>query len=156
MNRAELYYTETCRRADEQYKARQHFDTIATAILGLSTILLGLTPFASSEWTNWTIYPIAVAVISFLVVSISTIYSLWLRKWEFQPGLHDLGKSVETLKYKDRDLVLWSAKWMADSITSNRTPLTTKAICLRIAYIALAIEAISIIVIFALGDCLCS
>jgi len=151
MNQAELYYTEACRRTEEQHKTRQHFDTIAIAVLGFAGILLSLTPFAASKWSAYSIYPTISMSIAFVVIAASMVYSLWLRNWEFQPNLSELDKNVKSLEYEDETLVLWSAKWMSDAVANNKRPLRIKAICLRIAYIFLSIEAFSLIVIFSLG-----
>ena len=151
MDKMELYYTETCRRAKEQATTRQHLDTIAIGVLGFAALLLGLIPFAFSKWSIWLIYPVTAATIAFVAISVSIIYSLWLRKWEFQPALSELEKQVETAEYGDEALIFWSARWMADAIANNKKPLRIKTICLRVAYVFLSVEALSLIAIFSLG-----
>lgn len=151
MNKAELYYGEVCRRAEEQYKASQHSSSTAIAVLGFAGILLSLTPFAASEWTDYSIYPAIIISIAFIAVTISTVSGLWSRYWEFQPNLSELVKHIESLEYDDEALILWSAKWMSDAVANNKRPLRIKALCLRIAYIGLSIEALSLITIFSLG-----
>ncbi len=155
MTKEELFYTEVCRRADEQHKTRQHFDTMAIGVLGFAAVLLGLTPFAALDTSSHIIYPTIAIGIAFIFVSVSTILGLWLRNWEFQPNLSDLDNSVESSEYGDTEIIFWSAKWMADAIANNKKQLRIKAICLRIAYISLSFEALCLIVIFSLGISLC-
>lgn len=151
MKQVELFYTEVCRRTEEQYKTRQHFDTIAVAVLSFSAFLLSFIPFAASNWTEYSIYPTIILGISFISIAIVTVYGLWLRNWEFQPNLEELNKNVESREYDDDGIALWSAKWMSDAIVNNKRPLKIKAICLRVAYSILPIEALSLISIFSLG-----
>lgn len=151
MNQEELYYTEVCRRTEEQYKTRQHFDTMSVAILGFAGVLLSLTPIAASTWSDYLIYPIVTMGISFIAIATSTIFGLWLRNWEFQPNLSELNEHIESMEYEDEALIFWSANWMSDAVANNKKPLRIKAICLRIAYIFLSIEALSLIAIFSLG-----
>ena len=151
MEKAELYYSEVRRRTDEQCQARQHFDTTAIAVLGFAGVLLSLMPVAASKWTDYSIYPAAVTCAAFVVIATTTIYGLWLRGWQFQPNLKTLAKNINSNKYSDNDLVTWSAKWMFNAMAINKKVLTIKTRCLRIAYIALAVEALGLVVIFVLG-----
>ena len=144
MNRAELYYSEAVRRTEEQLKTRQHFDTMATAVLAASGVILSIMALSTSEWACWSIYPAIAVVLSFAAVAISTIVGLWLRKWQFQPPLSTLYKHMESLEYEDEALAIWTAKWMSDAVENNKTFLTRKSICLRAAYIFLACEVISL------------
>jgi hypothetical protein len=151
MNKAEFYYTEVCRRTEEQNQARKQFDNTAIAVLGFAGILLSLTPFAASKWSDYSIYPAIILGVAFIALAVSTIYGLWLRNWQFQPNLPKLFKHIKSKKHKDEDLILWSANCMSDAIANNKKPLKIKAICLLIAYIFLSIEALSLIAIFSLG-----
>ncbi|MBN1177339.1 MAG: hypothetical protein JXA51_06625 [Dehalococcoidales bacterium] len=155
MNQAELFYSEVCRRTEEQYKTRQHFDTVAVGVLGFSGVLLSLTPFVASKWSDYSIYPIITICIAFIAIAVSTVFGLWLRNWEFQPNLSELAGHIESLEYENEALVLWSAKWMSDAVANNKRPLRIKAICLRVAYTFLSIEALSLITIYSLGVYLC-
>lgn len=151
MQQAELYYNETCRRAAEQERARQHFDTVSITTLGFAGILLGLSPVAGANWSNYSIYPFGASAFAFIVVAAATILGLWSRGNEFQPNLKNLHRNVMSKKYDDECLMLWSAKFMTKTVLKNKKPLRIKACCLRAAFIALAVEALGVIAIFALG-----
>lgn len=140
MNKAELFYNETARRTQEQYSSSQHFDTMATAVLGLGGLVLSAMVVTVSHWSNWSIIPASLVMVFFLALAITAITSLWTRVWQFQPQLSHLETNVKSGKYKSETLLIWSSHWMADAVVNNERRLTYKANCLRISYITLAIE----------------
>jgi len=144
MTKEELFYSETVRRAQEQYEARQHFDTMATAVLGVGGIVLSAMVATVSHWVCWSIVPASIIITSFIVLAIFTIASLRIRTWQFQPSLSNLETNIRSDEYGNNTMLMWSAKWMADAISNNKEWLTYKANCLRRSYVCLAIEILAI------------
>ena len=144
MNRDELYYDISKSQTEEQDRRRQHFDTMATAILGLSGGLVSILAFTASKWAYWSVIPAICAMIGFCGVAVSTIIALWLRKFDFQPRIDDLYEHMNSGKYEDEALSIWSAKQMASAIKRNNDPLTNKAKWLRRSYIWLSIEVVTL------------
>jgi len=140
MKKEELFYNEATRRAQEQYAARQHFDTMSTAILGAGGLILSAMVVTISNWVCWSIIPASIVIISFLSLAVFTIDGLRIRKWQFQPSLSNLERNIQSRKYDDDIMLMWSAKWMSDAIYNNKEWLTHKANRLKYGYICLAIE----------------
>jgi len=144
MNRDELYYDISKSQTEEQDRRRQHFDTMATAILGLSGGLASILVFTASKWVYWSVIPAIGTMIGFCGVAVSTIIVLWLRKFALMPVLDDLHKHMNSGEYEDEALSIWSAKQMASAIKINNNPLTKKAKWLRRSYIWLSIEVVTL------------
>ena len=150
MKKEELFYSETARRAQEQYSARQHFYTMATAVLAVGGVILSAMVATVSHWVSWSIVPASVVIISFLVLAIFIIKGLRIREWQFQPALSNLETNINSKEYDDRIMLMWSAKWMADAIENNKKWLNYKASHLKYGYICLAVEVFAIgILIFS-------
>lgn len=144
MNKEELYYDLAKIRKEEQEKSRQHFDMMSTAILAISGALIGAVAFSRHVFNgNSNIIFIAV-LIWFVLCAISTIASLWPRKWYFNPDLPDLVKNIDNGKYKDESLFLWTANQISGVVPNNAKVLKQKAILLQMAYIFFALQALTI------------
>ena len=144
MDRDELYYDIAKTQTEEQDKRRQHFDTMATAILGLSGVLVSILAFTASRWIFWSIVPAIGAMIGFCGAAISTIVALWLRKFYFAPQIDVLYEHMDSGKHEGEALSIWAAKQMADAIRRNNNPLANKAKWLRRSYIWLSIEVVAL------------
>lgn len=144
MNKEELFYSETLRRTQEQYSARQHFDTVTMALLGVGGIVLSTMVATVSHWACWSIYPAVVVISSFLALAFFTIKSLQIRKWQFQPSLAHLEANIKSGKYDDETMLIWSGEFMAKAIENNKQWLKYKANCLRASYIILAVEVLAL------------
>jgi hypothetical protein len=119
MERDKLCYDVARNRIQEQDKRRQHFDMMATAVLGFSGVIVSVMALSISEWADWSFWPAVFVLIFFAVVALSTIKVLWVRKWELQPPLADLYKYMDSAEYNDKALTLWTAKQMATGIKNN-------------------------------------
>ncbi len=145
MTKEELFYSETVRRTQEQYTSRQHFDTMATAVLGLGGVVLSAMVVATSNWSViWAHSASLAVVIAFAILAIFTIINLWTREWQFQPSLLDLESNTNSTEYSRDKVLEWAARMMSKAITNNEKILYRKAWCLRISYTALAIEILSL------------
>jgi hypothetical protein len=142
MDRDSLYYTEVSRQTKEQEETRRHFDSMATNTLGFSAVILSLILLRQTQFCNTQLSWLIASLLAFLGVAISTIYILWLRKWELSPPLKDLYKNMVSLEYEDEALVLWSSNAMADAIDNNKKYLRRKAYGLRFAYVFLSLEVL--------------
>lgn len=142
MDRDSLYYEEATRQVNEQEETRRHFDSMATNTLGFSAVVLSLALLKQPQHSSHNLYWIIPSLLSFLGVAVSTIYTLWLRKWEISPPLKTLNDNLESQEYEDEALVLWSANAITDSINNNKKYLRRKAYGLRFAYIFLSLEVI--------------
>jgi len=143
MNKEELFYSETMRRTQEQCAARQHFDTMSVTILSVGAIVLSAMVVTLPHWSCWSIVPASLLIISFCILAIYAIIGLWQREWDFQPNLSDLDSNVDS-NYQNTELIKWAAHWMAQAISDNKKWLVIKAKCLRVSYIALAIQALAL------------
>ena len=144
MNKEELFYSEAARRTQEQYQSRQHFDTMTTAILGFGGLIASSMVITVDNWSQWSVIPAIIVLVSFLILAIATIVSLLVRTWQFQPALKSLQSNIESKEYNDSALIEWSAKYMSEAIEHNEKLLRFKTYCLRISYIILAIEVLSL------------
>jgi hypothetical protein len=142
--KANLYHNEAIRQTQEQYESRRHFDSMAIQILGFSSVVFGLLLVGEWQFKGLQVWLLVASLVFFSVVAICTISALWLRKWEFSPPLSDLYKNMESKKYSDEELILWSGQSLSDAISSNDKQLRSKAHFLRFAYLSLALEVLAI------------
>jgi hypothetical protein len=143
MDRSDLLYDIASAQSKEQDESRRHFDTMATGILALSGALVGMLIFSKADWAYWSIIPAVIVLLGFFGVATTTLVSLWLRKWYFQPPLSDLYKHIESGKYEDEALVRWSGRQIMSAIEHNRRALSSKSLWLSWAYICLIVEIIA-------------
>ncbi len=87
MDKSDLLYDVASAQSKEQGEDRRHFDTMATGILALSGALVGVLVFSTADWAHWSIFPAVIGLLGFFGVAATTLASLWLRKWHFQPPL---------------------------------------------------------------------
>jgi len=144
MNKEGLFYSETVRRTQEQYDSRQHFDTMATAVLSVGGIVLSTMVVTVSHWSNWSIIPASLAIIAFFILSFSMVRSLWISEWDFHPPLQLLSTNVKSSKYTDNELIQGASDLMIEAITTNEKTLSRKAKWLNFGYITLAVEVLLI------------
>ncbi len=145
MTKEDLFYSETVRRTQEQYSSKQHFDTMATAVLGLGGVVLSAMVVAiSADFVQWSQSTALMVLISFSILAVFTIINLWTRVWEFQPALSDLEANTKSTKYDKDAVLLWAARMMSKAIANNEKILCRKAWYLRISYAALAVEILSL------------
>jgi hypothetical protein len=143
MDRSEIYYNEATRQTKEQEESRKHFDSMATTVLGFSAVVLSLLLFKTDSLQSYQIFLFWASFTSFLGVAVSTISVLWLRNWEFSPPLSDLRENIESAKYEDEAIILWTSNAMSDSLYNNKKYLRYKAYSLRFAYVFLSLEVLS-------------
>ena len=139
-----LLYDVANAQSKEQDESRRHFDTMATGILALSGALVGVLVFSKADWACWSIVPVVIVLVGFAGVAVTTLASLWLRKWHFQPSPSDLYKHVESAEYEDEALVIWSGKQIMSAIENNAKALRSKSLWLDRAYICLLVEIIAL------------
>jgi len=138
-----LLYDVANAQSKEQDERRRHFDTMATGILALSGALVGMLVFSTADWARWSVFPAAIILLGFAGVATTTITSLWLREWHFQPPLSDLYKHMESGEYGDEALVIWSGKQIMSAVENNEKALRSKSLWLSWAYICLIVEIIA-------------
>ncbi len=143
MNKADLLYDIANTQSKEQDERRRHFDTMTTGILAFSGALVGMLAFSTTDWACWSVFPAVVILLGFAGVATTTIASLWVREWYFQPPLSDLYKHMESGEYEDEALAIWSGKQIMSAVENNEKPLRSKALWMRRAYICLAIEVLA-------------
>ena len=143
MDKSDLLYDVANVQSKEQSEHRRHLDTIATGILALSGVLVGVLAFSTADWADWSVVPTVIILLGFTGVAISTIASLWLSGWNIQPPLSALFKHIESGEYEDETLVKWSGKQMISAIENNEKLLGSKALWMTAAYYCLLIEVIA-------------
>lgn len=119
MNRDALYYGEAIRQTSEQGESRRHFDSVAVQTLGFSAVGFSFLLLARWQFTAFQLWFVVLSLFCFLLVTITTILALWLRKWEITPPLSDLYKHMESREYEDEALILWAGQALSDSIDKN-------------------------------------
>lgn len=144
MDKADLLYDIANAQSKEQDKSRRHLDTMATGILALSGALVGMLVFSTADWAYWSVFPAVTTLLGFAGVATTTIASLWLREWHFQPPLSDLYKHMESGKYEDEVLVIWSGKQIMSAVENNEKALHSKSLWLGWAYICLIVEIMAL------------
>jgi len=144
MDKSDLLYDVANKHSKEQDESRRHFDTMSTGILALSGILIGTLVFSKADWACWSVYPVFFVILGFVGVAVTTLASLWLRKWQFQPPLSELYEYIESGEYEDEALVLWSGKQIMSAVEHNRKALSNKSLWLSWAYICLLVEIIAL------------
>ena len=144
MNKEELFLQTANDQANELEDSRKHVDTRATGILGLGGALIGSISLVQNDWADWSFIPVIFVIVGFVGVSFTSLASIWLRKWEFQPPLQDLYKHIESEEYEDEILVLWTGKQIMSATANNRKALNSKSLCLSWAYISLLIEIVAL------------
>jgi len=143
MDKSDLLYDVANAQSKEQDERRRHFDTMATGILALSGALVGMLVFSTADWAGWSVFPAVIILLGFAGVATTTMTSLWLREWHFQPPLSDLYTHMESGEYEDKALVIWSGKQIMRAVENNEKALTSKSLWLSRAYICLAIEILA-------------
>ena len=148
MDKSDLLYDVANAQSKEQDESRRHFDTMATGILALSGALAaalgGMIVFSKADWAYWSVFPAVIGLLGFVGVATTTLASLWLRKWHFQPPLPDLYKNMESGEYEDEALVIWSGKQIMSAVENNEKALRSKSLWLDRAYIYLLVEIIAL------------
>lgn len=144
MDKSDLLYDVANAQSKEQDERRRHFDTMATGILALSGALVGVLVFSTADWACWSVFPAVIVLLGFAGVATTTIPSLWLRKWHFQPPLSDLYKHMESGEYENEALLIWSGKQIMSAVENNEKPLRSKALWMRMAYICLVVEVLAL------------
>lgn len=144
MDKSDLLYDVANTQRKEQDESRRHFDTMATGILALSGALVGVLTFSKVGWASWSVFPVVFVLLGFLGVVMTTLASLWLRKWHFQPPLSDLYKHIESGEYEDEALIIWSGKQIMGAVEHNRDVLSSKSLWLSWAYICVLVEIIAL------------
>ena len=144
MDKSDLLYDVANAQSKEQGEDRRHFNTMATGILALSGALVGMLVFSKADWAGWSIFPAVIILLGFFGVVITTLASLWLREWHFQPPLSDLYKHIESGEYEDEALVTWSGKQIMSAVEHNRKALSSQSLWLSWAYIFLIVEIIAL------------
>ena len=140
MDKADLLYDVANAQSKEQEESRRHSDTMATGILALSGVLVGMLVVSTADWAGWSVFPAVVILLGFIGVAITTITSLWLREWHFQPPLSDLYTHLESGEYEDEALVKWSGKQIMSAVEHNEKALRSKSLWLSWAYRCLIVE----------------
>ena len=149
MTSAQLYYDVARFQTEEQDRRRLHFDTMATAILGLSGALIGFIAFTVDEWASWSKWPFTASLVSFSCVAFFTIVELRLRRWIRQPPLRTLREHILNDAYSDTRVMSWTAKQMSRAIQANEKPLAVKARWLSWAQTSLAVHVVLIGILIA-------
>ncbi len=144
MDKSDLLYDIANAQSKEQGEHRRHLDTIATGILALSGVLVGMLVFSKADWAGWSVFPVVFVLLAFAGVATTTIASLWPRQWHFQPPLSDLCKYMESGEYEDEVLVIWSGKQIMSAVENNEKPLRFKRLWLGRAYFCLLVEIIAL------------
>ena len=144
MDKSDLLYDVANAQSKEQDESRRHFDTMATGILALSGALVGVLVFSKADWAYWSVFPAVIVLLGFAGVATTTITSLWLREWHFQPPLSDLYKYMKSAEYEDEALVIWSGKQIMSAVENNEKALRSKSLWLSWAYICLIVEIIAL------------
>ena len=144
MTRDVLYHDEAVRQTNEQCETRRHFDSVAVQTLGFSAVIFSFLLLSKWQFIAFQLYFFVSSLFFFLLVAISTILALQLRKWEITPPLSSLYKHIESLDYNDEALTLWIGQCLSDSIENNDKQLDSKAGYLKYAYIFLGLEVVSI------------
>jgi len=147
----ELYFKVACYQGEEQDKRRQHFDTVALALIGLAGALIGIMAFTVSEWVWWSIGLAIMTVIGCVGVALACLLIIWARRWEIQPPLRDIKRHIT--EYEDKPMILWAANQMSSAIENNERPLHIKASCQRIACGFLALQIIALGILIISGGC---
>ena len=143
MDKSDLLYDVANAQSKEQGEHRRNLYTMSTGILALSGALVGMLVFSTAHWACWSVFPAVTTLLGFAGVATTTIASLRLREWHFQPPLSDLYKQMESGEYEDEALVIWSGKQIMSAVENNEKPLRSKALWTRRAYICLAIEVLA-------------
>jgi len=117
---------------------------MATGILALSGALVGMLVFSTAHWACWSVFPAVTTLLGFAGVATTTIASLRLREWHFQPPLSDLYKQMESGEYEDEALVIWSGKQIMSAVQNNEKTLRAKSLWLAWTYICLIVEIIAL------------
>ena len=145
MDKSDLLYDVANAQSKEQEESRRHSDTMATGILALSGVLVGMPVFSAADWAGWSVFPAVIILLGFIGVAITSITSLWLREWHFQPPLSDLYKHMESGEYEDEALVNWSGKQIMSAVEDNEKTLRSKSLWLNGAYACLIGEIIALV-----------
>jgi len=144
MDKSDLLYDAASAQSKAQDERRRHFDTMSTGILALSGALVGMLVFSNADWASWSVFPAVIVLLGFAGVATTTIASLRLRKWHFQPSLSDLCKHMESGEYEDEALVIWSGKQIMSAVENNEKPLRSKSSWVGKAHIFLVVEVLAL------------
>ena len=154
MDKSDLLYDVAGAQSKEQVEERRHLDTMATGILAFSGVLIGMLVFSTADWAYWSVFlPAVIVLLGFIGVATTTITSLLVSEWHFQPPLSDLYKYMKSGEYEDEALVIWSGKQIMSAVEDNEKALGSKSSRLQWAYLYLAIEALglAIFVLFSVS-----
>ncbi len=143
MDKADLLYDVAKAQSKEQEESRRHSETMATGILALSGVLVGMLVFSTADWAGWSVFPAVIILLGFIGVAITAIASLLKQEWHFQPPLSDLYKHIESGEYEDEALVIWSGKQVMSAIEDNEKVLRSKSLWLNGAYTCLLVEILA-------------
>ncbi len=142
MDKSDLLYDVANVQSKEQDEARRHSDTMATGILALSGVLVGMLVFSTADWAGWSVFP-AIILLGFFGVATTAITSLLKQEWHFQPPLSDLYTHMESGEYEDEALVIWSGKQIMSAVEHNEKTLRSKSLWLSWAYACLLVEILA-------------
>ncbi|MBI3743267.1 MAG: hypothetical protein HY261_03150 [Chloroflexi bacterium] len=137
MTKGEVFYDAAKAQVDEQDTRRQHFDTMASSVLGFAAILVGLTSFTVGRWLTLSTALFFLMLATFASVAFFVLQELWLRGWKQQPKIGDLEQHAKDAQYDDETIVTWTARQLGRAVKENECTLTEKAEALRFAYFAL-------------------
>ncbi len=134
MEAIESYYDLARIRTEEQDKRRIHFDTMASAMLGVSGAIVALTGFTTEQWTRLTVGLFGPVLLIFLLTAHYVYNELALRGWILRPVLKEYAGHIYDPTYLDTELVFWAATEMDRANAENEQHLTDKAYWLDRTY----------------------
>ena len=151
MTKNEIYYRASRDTVLYQNDVHKDFSTRAMNLIGYGVAMLAATAIAlnlSDDGVTWdwrTYIALGGLIVGFALLVVTCGYVLWSHRWEMGASVDSLGELIDDNDY-DSEKVLWCiADGFRTSFVHNRTVLDKKARAIKVAMVALALEAAGLI-----------
>lgn len=135
-----LLVEQTSETPAEQVKLAASFDAKIVQIAAAGGILIGLTAASVPENSDVPWWLILLAVFPYLAIVISTVYCLWVRKFQVADDPKTLWETLWDVSPDDaRHAII---ERLADGYETNEAHLQSKRVALTVALVGLALEVV--------------